>query len=217
MAEEVRNASFTVPWMMVLSILLNGIVGFALMLTYLYSIQDVTSQIYNSTAVYPFIQVLEFAVGSKGGAIGMMVPFVILSYCVAINALGAGSRQAWAFSRDGGLPFPNWWAKVRVINKTPTPMNAIFASIWFAILAALLNLAGSETFDAIIGLATGAICGTYVLSIGSVIVRRFVGKPLPAARFSLGKLGLPINIISVLYQIELIIFAYFPLFKQVTV
>ena len=106
MAEEVNNASLTVPWMMVLTIVLNGAIGLMLMLTYLYSIQDVQAQIVNSTAVYPFLDVFEHAVGSKAGAIAMTVPFVILSMCVAINAMAAASRQAWAFSRDEGLPFP---------------------------------------------------------------------------------------------------------------
>lgn len=217
MAEEVTNASLTVPWMMILTIILNGAIGLAFMLTYVYSIQDLQLQIIDSDAAYPFIDVFQHAVGSKAGAIGMTVPVIILSICVAINAMAAASRQAWAFSRDEGLPFPSWWSKVRVINKTPIPVNATIASIWFAILAALLNLAGSEVFDSIIGLATGAICGTYVISIGAIISRRFSGRPLPGSRFSLGKFGLPINIISFLYQIQLIVFAYFPVESPVTV
>ena len=106
MAEEVNNASLIVPWMMVLTIVLNGAIGLMLLLTYLYSIQDVQIQILDSKAVYPFLGVFENAVGSKSGAIGMTVPFVILSMCVAINAMAAASRQSWAFSRDEGLPFP---------------------------------------------------------------------------------------------------------------
>lgn len=85
MAEEVRNASLTVPRMMIAAVLLNGIMGLVMIITYCFAIQDVEKQIVDSTAVFPFLGVFEVAVGSRGGAIGMAVPIIILSFCICLS------------------------------------------------------------------------------------------------------------------------------------
>lgn len=107
MAEEVKNASLTVPRMMMGTIILNGLLGFATIVTFVYSVQDVEEQVATSTAVYPFIGVFATAVGSEAGAIGMTVPMIVLSISMCLNAVAAASRQAWSFARDEGLPFRN--------------------------------------------------------------------------------------------------------------
>jgi amino acid transporter len=181
-----------------------------------YCIQSVKIQIAESFAVYPFISIFEVAVGSRAGAVGMTVPVVILSFAAAVNSVAAASRETWAFSRDGGLPMSKWWARVQEIGKTPVPLAATILANWFTVFAALLNLAGSEVYNTIISLATGAVCGSYIISIGSLILRRLSGKPLPRSRFTLGRAGLPLNIIAFFYNIQLVIFSYFPLFSPVT-
>lgn len=100
MSEEVTNASLTVPRMMMGTVILNGILGLVMIITIVFSIQDVYAQIVESTAVYPFIDVFATAVGSYAGAIGMTVPLVVLSISMCLNATAAASRQAWSFARD---------------------------------------------------------------------------------------------------------------------
>ena len=102
MAEEVRNASLTVPRMMIGTILFNGVLGLVVIITYVFSIQDLHAQIVDSTAVFPFIEVFAKATGSTAGAIGMTVPMVVLSTSMCVNAVAAASRQAWSFARDEG-------------------------------------------------------------------------------------------------------------------
>lgn len=140
MAEEVRDASLTVPRMMVGTVLLNGLLGFATILTFVYSVQDVEEQVYKSTAVYPFIDIFATAVGSQAGAIGMTVPMIILSISMCLNAVAAASRQAWSFSRDEGLPFRRWFRKITVVDGSPLPIHAMVASLMIAMILALLNL-----------------------------------------------------------------------------
>ena len=78
------------------------------------------------------------------------------------------------------------------------------------IVMALLNLGGTAVFNSLIGLFSGAIGATYALSIGCVLWRRLFGAPLPQARWSLGKLGVPINAIAFLYQIFTTVISFFP-------
>ena len=48
------------------------------------------------------------------------------------------------------------------------------------------------------------------LGRGCVVWRRMYGEPLPSAQWSLGRMGMPINIFAVAYSTYLIIFIAFP-------
>lgn len=58
---------------------------------------------------------------------------------------------------------------------------------------------------------------TYIIGIGSVLWRRLLGSPLPPARWSLGYFGVPINSIALLFLMQYVVAAYFPLFNHPTV
>ena len=141
---------------------------------------------------------------------------IVLCFAANINAVAAGSRQAWSFARDEGLPFPSWFTKTTRSNNTPVPLNAMIACLMIVLIIALLNLGGSEVFQSIIGLQNGAIGGTYALSIGCVFWRRLFGEPLPPARWSLGRMGVFINGFAFFYQLFSTIISFFPIFAQVT-
>ena len=83
-------------------------------------------------------------------------------------------------------------------------------------MLALLNLGGSEAFNSILGLVTGAVGLTYALSIGCVLWRRLFGAPLPVARWSLGKFGVAVNAFALCYEILTTVISFFPLFANVT-
>lgn len=216
MSEEVKDASLTVPRMMIFTIALNGILGLIMTITWVFAIQDVESQIVESTAVYPFIDVFAVATGSTGGAVGMTIPMVVLSISMCINALAAASRQAWSFARDSGLPAQSWFQQITIINSTPLPMNAMLFSLSIAVVLSLLNLGGTAAFNSIMGLVTGAVGMTYALSIGCVLWRRLFGDPLPPARWSLGRFGVALNAFAFLYELLTVTISFFPLSAQPT-
>jgi choline transport protein len=115
-----------------------------------------------------------------------------------------------------GLPFPNWFTRLVVVDGVPLPLNAILGSMLFVLILALLALGGDQVLNSIVGLMNGAVGLTYVLSIGCVLWRRCFGESLPPARWSLGKLGIPLNIIAVVYQSYTTIISFFPLFAEAT-
>lgn len=215
MSEEVENASTTVPKMMMFTVGLNGLLGFVMIITYVFAIQDVTKQIIMNPVPYPFIDVFTAATGSVAGGIGMTVPIVVMTLSMCINATAAASRQAWSFARDDGLPFPRWFTRIVPINSTPLPVNAMITSLFILIVVSLLNFGGSEVFNSIIGLMTGAVGLTYALSIACILWRRLYGEPLPPARWSLGRYGVPINIFAVAYELFSTVISFFPLFAKV--
>jgi choline transport protein len=99
-----------------------------------------------------------------------------------------------------------------VIDGAPLPVNSIMASLCICVIIAVLNLVGDRVFNSIVGLLTGALGLTYALSIGCVLWRRCFGAPLPPARWSLGRWGIPCNIIALLYSLMSTIISFFPIF-----
>ena len=107
--------------------------------------------------------------------------------------------------------------RIRVVDAAPLPVNSILASLCICVIIALLNLGGRKIFNSIVGLLTGTLGLTYALSIGCVLWRRCYGEPLPTARWSLGRWGIPLNIIALLYMLTSSIISFFPIFNGTTV
>ena len=78
------------------------------------------------------------------------------------------------------------------------------------ILIALLNLGSSVALNAIVSLTISSLLSSYILSIGCFVTKRLRGEPLPPARFSLGRWGMTINVISLVFLISFFIFCFFP-------
>ena len=119
MAEEIENASMIVPKSMVWTFLLNVPFTYALLLTYLFCIGDVSAALSSSTG-FPFMYVFLNATGSTSAATGMTVVVLLLLVMITISTLAATARQTFAFARDDGLPFSRWLAYVSSSIVVPT-------------------------------------------------------------------------------------------------
>ena len=81
----------------------------------------------------------------------------------------------------------------------------------------LINIGSTVAFNAILSLSTVALMATYILSIACVVARRFSGEPLPPARWTLGRMGLPINIAALVYTTWGFFWSFWPNSHDVTV
>ncbi|EME80806.1 uncharacterized protein MYCFIDRAFT_35772 [Pseudocercospora fijiensis CIRAD86] len=213
LSEEVKNASLAVPRMMIASIILNGAMGFVVIITYVFCITNLEAVI-GSTSVFVFVDVFHAGTGSKGAATAMACIPLVLIVCVTLNSIAAGSRQAWSLSRDGGLPFSDWFRKVVEIG-IPIPLNAILFSFSILVILALINIGTSTAFNSIISLATSATSFSYAVSVGCILSKRLRREPLPPARWSLGRLGLPMNVVALLFVVFTAIVSFFPVLAMV--
>src|SRR5277367_4396248 len=96
------------------------------------------------------------------------------------------------------------------------PLNAVLLTFTITCLLSLINIGSTVAFNAIGSLALVAILGTYIISISIFILRRFRG-PLPLHRWSLGKMGIFINIGAVAWLLMVWVFCFFPVSTPVTV
>lgn len=117
MSEEIRDASRIVPQTMIATALLNGTLGLVMVITYCFCITDLESVLASPTG-YPFITVFYNATGSKGATTAMTMILVVLLIAAGVSLLATSSRQAFAFARDQGLPWPHVWSKVVKVGKS---------------------------------------------------------------------------------------------------
>jgi choline transport protein len=101
------------------------------------------------------------------------------------------------YSRDNGPPYSTWLAYVD--KKFDVPVNAILLTFAFTCCMSLINLGSKVAFEAMLSLATVALMATYLMSIGCVLLKRLRGEELPPARWSLGRYGLAVNVVALLY------------------
>jgi len=90
------------------------------------------------------------------------------------------------------------------------PANAIITTALFTCIVSLINIGSTVAFNAVLSLASTAMMGTYVISIGCVTYRRITHMPLPRSRWSLGKAGIWVNCIALLYTSWAFVWSLFP-------
>ena len=118
MSEEIQNAAVVVPRSIMTGILINGSLGFAMVLTILFRAGDIDQALAENPA-FPFMAIFKHAVNSTSGAAVMASLLVILSISATVGFLASSSRVFWAFSRDKGLPGWRTLSKVRGRREKP--------------------------------------------------------------------------------------------------
>ena len=110
-AEEVQDAATVVPWAMIVAIILNGTLGLATVIVFLFCIGDKQAALSSDTG-YDFIEVFYNATQSKAGTTAMVSILLSMAMFATFGLLASASRQTWAFARDRGLPFSGLLSKV---------------------------------------------------------------------------------------------------------
>ncbi|GAM91342.1 hypothetical protein ANO11243_093910 [Dothideomycetidae sp. 11243] len=213
MSEEVFDASIAVPRAMVNALWFNGLLGFAMLITILFALPDINSALNNPSGA--FIYVLQSAWSSTGYTYSIWV-MSILILAGNIPFAAAAARLTFALARDGGLPFPKVFAKID--RRLLVPVNAILATFCFSFALTFIKL-GSVTvywaFASALGLAQWL---TSTITISCILWRRITApESLPNARWSLGRFGVPINAVSVIFSLNSLFWTIWPSTLPITV
>ena len=75
---------------------------------------------------------------------------------------------------------------------------------------ALVNIGSTVAFNQVLSLGICALLGSYFVSIASVAYRRASSGALLPAQFKLGKWGLPLNLISLVFLGVAWVMSFFP-------
>lgn len=96
---------------MVWTLILNGLTGLAMIVTYAFCVGNIDQVLASSTG-FPFIQVFLNATGSVRATTAMTALMMVLQFCASISNVATSSRQLYAFARDDGLPYSKFLCHV---------------------------------------------------------------------------------------------------------
>ncbi|WP_220186973.1 APC family permease [Pseudonocardia pini] len=136
-----------------------------------------------------------------GGPVGtvFLISVVIAVTVCALAVHTAAIRLMFAMARDNALPGGARLARVDPVRKTPV-VPAVLIGV-AAVVILVISVGIPEIFTAVTSVAIIMIYIAYLLVTVPMLVKRLKGEWSggEAGYFSLGRLGLPVNIVAVLW------------------
>ncbi|KAI5783698.1 amino acid/polyamine transporter I [Geopyxis carbonaria] len=209
MAEEIQHADTVIPASMIITVLMNGGLGFAMLIATLYVIGDADAALSTPTG-YPIMAIFTQAVGSKSGGLALSAVITVVMFFAAIGFLPTASRMLWAFAREKGFPFSSYVA--RVDSRWGLPLWAIGVTAFINLLLALINIGSTVAFNAFTGLSVAAFYTSFSIAALCMLHKRLTTphSDIRWGPFKLGRFGVPVTIIAVLYSAIGTFFSFWP-------
>jgi amino acid transporter len=153
-AEETKGAAESVPRGIVRSVLVSGVAGWILLSAAVMAAPSVADAAARGEGAFLSImsRVLPqpLAVALSGG-------IVVAQYLCGLATVTAASRMAFAFARDGGLPYS------RVVSRVCPKRRSPPAAIWGVTLAAVLFTLHTPVYSTITAVCTIFLYVSYIL------------------------------------------------------
>lgn len=177
---------------MVLTIVINTVAGLMFMIPLVFVLPEISDLVALASG-QPVPTIIKSAVGSAGGAFGLLVPLLVLALICGIGCTTAASRSIWAFARDGAIPASHLWKQVN--HKLDVPFNAMMLSMVVQLILGLIYFGSTAAYNAFAGVGVIALTTAYACPIVvSLIERR---QTVATGAFFLGKFGWFANVISI--------------------
>ncbi|KAL4925282.1 putative GABA permease [Aspergillus undulatus] len=215
LGEEMDNPAVAVPYCMLSSVAINGVMGFAFLLAVLFCMGDMTTALGSPTG-YPIIEIFRIVTGSQAASSAMTFTLIFTAWLGTIALIASAARMVWSLARDKGIPCHGYFAKVD--NKTGIPSRPILATGAVLFLLGLVNIGSTTAFNAIISLAVLGLHVSYLVPVALMLWCRLstANVAFTYGPWKLGRFGIPINIVSVVYLSYTSIFMVFPPYQPVT-
>jgi amino acid transporter len=193
-AEEVAQPARRIPLAMVMTIVVGGVSALFSFSGYVLAAPDLQG-IVSGEIGDPIPGILEATLGVVGAKIFLVVAVTAFLSCV-LSLQAAASRLLFSFGRDGMLPASRWLARVSPRSKVPNNALIVACSIP-AIIAVLVWL----NPDLLVAVTSFAVLGIYVAFQMVVLgaLRQRLRGWRPAGPFSLGRLGIVVNVLALGY------------------
>ncbi|CZT04966.1 related to GABA transport protein [Rhynchosporium agropyri] len=218
MSEEIHNASTVVPNVMMFSLLLNGVLGFAMLIAILFCLGSINDALATPTG-FPFIEIFHQATNSKSGATVMTAIVMLLMAAASIGVMATASRMLWAFARDNGVPFSKHIGRVH--EPTALPLYAILICTVTSLLLCLINIGSSAAFNAIVSITTASFFTSYAIPTALLLHKRLRNDPVKDnihwGPWKMGPvLGPIVNVCALIYSAIAMFFSFWPSTANVT-
>jgi amino acid transporter len=195
LAEETKDPRRHAPWGMFLSVALSGLIGYLMLIALTLAVRDLSP---GQTAV----SILQKALGERMGSSLSAMAGVAMWFC-GLSALANNSRALFSLARDNGTPWPGLIAKVDLRHGTPV------VAIWGLVGAAVALLVWSGTVAILAAVSTVAFYVTYGIPIYLGWRRRSTNW-VKEAPWNLGRWGVAINIVALLWVLAICVILMLP-------
>jgi urea carboxylase system permease len=196
LAEETNEPRRAAPPAIIRALIAASILGGLLILFALMSVINIHDK---NIPLLGLPYIIKQALGNTAGNIFLIDAAIAISVCT-LAVMASCIRLLFAMARDSRLPFGTRIAHVSGHRKVPVVPALVVGFLALAILA--VNIGNQSAF---LALTSVAIVMFYIAYLGvtvGMLVRRFRGtwpKPDHGPYFSLGRWGLPVNLIAVIY------------------
>ncbi|MFP3579576.1 APC family permease [Arthrobacter sp. fls2-241-R2A-200] len=200
LGEETKDPKRTAPKAILRAVTASFVLGGLILLTGLLSAPNLNDpKIASADGGLQYL-VLSVLGGPFGKAFLLCIVVAVVVCTLAVHA--AAIRMMFAMARDNNLPFSRHLGKVHPVRKTPTVAAVVIGII--AVVPLIVNVSQPAIFTILSSISIVLIYLSYLLVTVPMLRRRLAKKwPLPndgtEAGFSLGKWGLPVNILAVLW------------------
>jgi amino acid transporter len=199
-AEETIGAAVNVPRGIVRSVLVSGLSGWAMLAAVVAAAPDLDAAAAKGGDAFAFI-VASVVPGKL--ALALDAGIVAAQYLCGLATVTSASRMAYAFARDGGLPFSSRLRKVSSAHETPV------AAIWTCAAVAIAFTVYTPVYTTIAAVCTIFLYVSYVIptALGLVAWGRTWTAMGP---WGLGRLYRPMAVVAVLFCVLLIVIGVQP-------
>src|ERR1700712_1879300 len=209
LSEETRDPRRTAPKAILVALITSGVGGALLLLATLMAAPNLMD---DSLSTEGIASVVTAQLGETLGKILLViVAIAVISACLAIQ--NSASRVMFSMARDGGLPFSKQLAVVNPSTGTPV-RTGIVVSVG-AILVLAVNYGQAALFTAVTSVAVVIVYLAYLCVTVPALVHRIRGDKavdltdidpqLGKKYFSLGRWGLPLNVVAVIYGAAMLV------------
>ncbi len=207
MTEETHKASTAGPRGIVMSIVVSLFAGWVLLIGVTFAIQHYATE---SVAAVPPAQIFVDAIGQTGAELLLLIVIGAQLFC-GMSSVTANSRMIYAFSRDGALPFSNFWHRVN--HRTRTPTNAIWLAAIGALILGLPYLWNPAAYFAVTSIAT---IGLYIAYVTPTFLRLRLGESFRRGPWHLGRWSYVVGWIAVVWVVIITILFMLPQVGPIT-
>jgi amino acid transporter len=188
--EETNDPRRNAPWGIFIAVAVSIVFGFLMLAAITLSIPDLAQ-----AAAFGDNALIEVMKLRLGPAMGSALVWLICGamWLCGLGAMTSASRMVFAFSRDGGLPGHELWAKVS--KKYRTPVNAI----WGLFACAMLIALSVSAYSAVLSIAVLSLYISYGLPIAARLWSRTTGRGGEIGPWHLGRFSTAIAIVALLW------------------
>jgi len=204
LGEETVDPRRTAPTAILRAVIASFVIGGLILLLLILAAPDLGDPAIGEKSGGGQLILLQVLGGPVGTVFLVAIAIAITVCTLAVHT--AAIRLMFAMARDNALPGGATLAKIDPIRKTPVIPSILIGVLAFVILVA--NVGSPEVFTAVTSVAIIMIYIAYLLVTVPMLRRRLRGEwPGPDAPaggyFSLGRFGLPVNILAVVWGVAM--------------